>query len=415
MPTMSNVRTPMRLFAIPRRTPRFGSLCLAKKSLSASASASASRSSPPTTMPGSSGCRATCSSSAEPLLATRAAASWDAPIFRPTSRFEPLPPPRGAFALRSFGCFGSLVFGVLSAFGVCSRFLPPKEISFFQNGTFSVSAGSGGSCAAGTGGWTTVGASGTGCGGSDGLALQDSVATGFAATGTSATGSSATTRSSGTGSSATGASASDSSSVLGLRLNDTSFFHVVSSGPVSVPGTWTSLEGSASASAPTSSIVGGASAATGSASSSSSVLRLNETSFFHVGSSGPVSVSGTWTSLEGAASASASTSSIAGGASAATGSGCTSSSVLRLKLTSLVHTVSSGPGSVPGTGTWLGGSAMTSAAATSGSGGAASCFALRPKLISLFQIDSFGAASSFCSAASTASTFAFFLREISFF
>ena len=42
---------------------------------------------PPTTMPGASGSRASCCSSATPLFEMRAAASCDAPIFRPTSRF----------------------------------------------------------------------------------------------------------------------------------------------------------------------------------------------------------------------------------------------------------------------------------------------------------------------------------------
>ena len=51
MPVISKVRTPMRLFAMPRRTPRFGSLCFAKSSLSAAARPSMSRNSPPTTTP----------------------------------------------------------------------------------------------------------------------------------------------------------------------------------------------------------------------------------------------------------------------------------------------------------------------------------------------------------------------------
>ena len=51
MPVISKVLTPMRLLAMPRRTPRFGSLCFAKSSLSAAARPSMSRSSPPTTTP----------------------------------------------------------------------------------------------------------------------------------------------------------------------------------------------------------------------------------------------------------------------------------------------------------------------------------------------------------------------------
>ena len=57
MLTMSNVLTPMRLFAMPSRTPRFGSLCLSKKSFSASVSASGSRAAA-TTMPGARASRA---------------------------------------------------------------------------------------------------------------------------------------------------------------------------------------------------------------------------------------------------------------------------------------------------------------------------------------------------------------------
>ena len=86
MPAMSNVRTPMRLLAMPRRTPWCGSLCCLKKALSASASASGSRSSPPTTIPGSRSCLSDLDELGDaPLLTTRAAASCDAPILRPTS------------------------------------------------------------------------------------------------------------------------------------------------------------------------------------------------------------------------------------------------------------------------------------------------------------------------------------------
>src|SRR5204863_9426739 len=114
-------------------------------------------------------------SSATPLLETRAAASCDAPTFRPTRRFAFLPPfssfgarrrrgCRGAFSFLSFGCFGAFSpLGAFSGFAFfsfgCFDLPPPNERSFFQNGTFS--DGTGGSSAAGTGGWTTTGAAGS--------------------------------------------------------------------------------------------------------------------------------------------------------------------------------------------------------------------------------------------------------------
>src|SRR5512132_2219113 len=83
---MSTVRTPMRLVPRPSRMPRRGSLLSVKKRSSAVASALTSRTSPPTTTPGSSGTRASCTSFAggPPLLTTREAAIWEAPILRPT-------------------------------------------------------------------------------------------------------------------------------------------------------------------------------------------------------------------------------------------------------------------------------------------------------------------------------------------
>ena len=118
MPSSSKTRTPIRLLASPSRTPRFGSLFCAKKSLSASASFSGSRSSPPTTIPGSSGPRASWTSCAEPLLSTRAAASCEAPIFRPTSFLcvrdaASASRPCGAFA--AFGAFAALARSPLAA------------------------------------------------------------------------------------------------------------------------------------------------------------------------------------------------------------------------------------------------------------------------------------------------------------
>ena len=91
IPVTSNVRTPIRLLAIPSRTPRFGSLCAAKNAFSATASASGSRSSPLTTIPCSSGTRAACRSSGDSALRIRAAAIWEPPILRPTSCLPPLP------------------------------------------------------------------------------------------------------------------------------------------------------------------------------------------------------------------------------------------------------------------------------------------------------------------------------------
>ena len=110
----------MRLLAIPSRTPRFGSLCFLKKMRSAVASASGSRSSPATTIPGSSSSRTTCSTCAWPLLTTFAAASCDAPTLRPTSRFGSFR--AAAFASRRFSAFGVFGFGARSAFGLRSRF-----------------------------------------------------------------------------------------------------------------------------------------------------------------------------------------------------------------------------------------------------------------------------------------------------
>src|SRR5690242_5601933 len=82
---MSTVRTPIRLVPMPRRMPRRGRLFSVKNSSSAVASAVTLRTSPATTTPGSSGTRASCTSFAgPPLLTTREAAIWEAPILRPT-------------------------------------------------------------------------------------------------------------------------------------------------------------------------------------------------------------------------------------------------------------------------------------------------------------------------------------------
>src|SRR5438445_11227886 len=251
---MSKVRTPMRLLAMPSRTPLRGNLCFAKKTFSASPSASGSRNSPPTTMPGASASRATCCNSTTPLFETRAAAICDAPILRPTSFFAawpPLrPPPEEPFGSEGFenetcffqnGCEAGFAmtavgaslgasaaaggasgardlrpnessffqngpesdFGARSSFGVFVFFafgVRESESSFFQKGSFGPSAsGSGGSAAAGTGGCTRTAAAVSEAGGSSGAESHGSTGSGAAtgsdqasATGSTATGSTAT-------------------------------------------------------------------------------------------------------------------------------------------------------------------------------------------------------------------------------
>ena len=155
-------------------------------------------------------------SSVWPLFATRAAASCDAPIFKPTSRFGAL---RGlavrlsvAFGSRglrrneisflSADCFGLRSFGSLGGFAGFSGFgFRLKEISFFSNDCFGF-FGSGGSSAAGTGGW------------------MPSAGFGGAAAASSASASCTHTQSS----SATGRSSTGSAFGLGFRPNEISFF-----------------------------------------------------------------------------------------------------------------------------------------------------------------------------------------------
>jgi len=93
-----------------------------------------------------SGTRATCRSWGDPLDVTRAAATCEAPIFKPTSPFfaaapfaaAPLPtlPDRTPFCFFSRGCFCSFVsFGARSSFGfesLSSRF---QSGGFFSVGT----------------------------------------------------------------------------------------------------------------------------------------------------------------------------------------------------------------------------------------------------------------------------------------
>ena len=69
--------------------------------------------------PGSSSWRATWTSSGTPLLWTRAAASWEPPIFNPVTRFN---------CFEGVEPFCDLLFDALVALGT-SAFLPPKESS----------------------------------------------------------------------------------------------------------------------------------------------------------------------------------------------------------------------------------------------------------------------------------------------
>src|SRR5512134_2711383 len=92
MPDTSIVRTPMRLLARPIRTFRFGSLFLLKNSFSAFPSAATSRTSPPAISPGGSDEPASWTTSTEPLTATHAALSREAPSLRPTTFLATGPP-----------------------------------------------------------------------------------------------------------------------------------------------------------------------------------------------------------------------------------------------------------------------------------------------------------------------------------
>ncbi len=83
-PVISIVRTPIRVFASPSRTPFRGRSLAEKRSLSAVARPAGSRTSPPLTMPSASGAWATRTSFLPPLLTTWAAVSPPASIFRPT-------------------------------------------------------------------------------------------------------------------------------------------------------------------------------------------------------------------------------------------------------------------------------------------------------------------------------------------
>ena len=86
MPAISKMRTPMRLLAIPKPHARARKLVLAEEGAQRVGQESGSRSSPPTIMPAARSSRATWTSSGWPLLTMRAAASCEAPIFRPTTR-----------------------------------------------------------------------------------------------------------------------------------------------------------------------------------------------------------------------------------------------------------------------------------------------------------------------------------------
>src|SRR5829696_1191105 len=149
MPPITNIRTPMRLLEMPRRTFWRESLFFLKKVRSAAASVSGSRSSPPTTTPRSRSSRATCITCAPLLFTTWAAAIWDAPTFRPTSFFlRPTDVRRFAFgALSAFrrcsigGCSASGLrpkSGLRSFFGF-SALCSSASVSFFRPGSKSES------------------------------------------------------------------------------------------------------------------------------------------------------------------------------------------------------------------------------------------------------------------------------------
>jgi hypothetical protein len=92
-----------------------------------------SRTSPPTTTPCSSDARATCESCGEPALTMRAAASCEAPIFRPTSFLGAVP----AVFVRD-GLLGRAAFGAFWAFGAfgAEKRVRPSLMSFFRNEVF---------------------------------------------------------------------------------------------------------------------------------------------------------------------------------------------------------------------------------------------------------------------------------------
>ena len=149
-PSMSMMRTPIRLLAMPRRTPRWGSLCSRKNALSSLASDSVSRTSPPTTIPRSSGRCASLTSSACPLFTTSAAASFAAPMVRPTSFlcFAAFPWPPLRFGPLSLGERleprrerSRLSSGFLTeASADFSADLRPRRMSRFRNDVFSCDA-----------------------------------------------------------------------------------------------------------------------------------------------------------------------------------------------------------------------------------------------------------------------------------
>ena len=118
MPVISKVRTPMRLLAMPSRTPFFGSLCFAKSSFSASARPSMSRSSPPTTTPSGERSRARpAGAAATPFVRDARGGDLRRADLQPD---EPALALRGAFCF--FGAFGS--FSPLAPLTFCAFTAP---------------------------------------------------------------------------------------------------------------------------------------------------------------------------------------------------------------------------------------------------------------------------------------------------
>ena len=155
------MRTPIRLFEIPRRTQLRGSLFLRKNVFRAEASCSGSRSSPPTTTPRSIGIRAIRTTFGPPLLTTWAAAICDAPSLSPTSWL--------------------LFFELLSA-----RFASRRS----RRDCFAGATGAGAACGSST--WSGAEALGRPAGRSRAAATAAAAATGSAASTGSATGSAGT-------------------------------------------------------------------------------------------------------------------------------------------------------------------------------------------------------------------------------
>src|SRR6266550_1436711 len=278
----------------------------------------------------------------------------------------------GDFCLRSlgsFGCLGSFVFGARSAFAFAafclrsltglSRFLPPSESSFFQNGTFAPSSARGGRSAAATGGWTSTDGACTGtiaAGASSGLSRfllpnessffqNGTFAPSWARGGRSASATGGWTSTAGVG---TGTIAVEASAI-GAGGNDGGALHgSASSSRLARDSVATGSSATASSAATGSSSATGWSSGGCSATGSASGVRLNETSFFQ-----------TFASAAGSGPGPGRSSGVTTGSSATA-----SASGLRLNETSFFQTFSSaadsGPGSERSSGAGTGSSATAS-------------------------------------------------------